>query len=44
MTISLLLLVAAFVACIASWGWSKPSLHLAVILIIVFELLHVLPR
>jgi len=43
LTLTLLLVLAAFVATIASWGWNKPSLHLAVLLLVMIELLRVIP-
>lgn len=43
-TVQLLLVVGAFVACLAAWGWNKPSLHLAVLLLVIVHLLALLPK
>jgi len=44
LTVTFLLVLAAFIAVLASWGWGKPSLHLAVLLLVILELLRLGPR
>ncbi len=43
LTIIALLAITAFIAVIASWGWGKPSLHLAVLLLVLIELFRIIP-
>jgi hypothetical protein len=42
-TIFMLLALCAFFLTLASWGWGKPALHLAVLLLCLIELLRMLP-
>jgi hypothetical protein len=42
-TMLLLLALSAFIVTLASWGWNKPALHLAVLLLCIIELLRMLP-
>jgi hypothetical protein len=42
-TVTLLLVLAAFIAVLASWGWGKPALHLAVLLLAIVHLLSLMP-
>lgn len=42
-TIAFLLAITAFIVTVASWGWSKPALHLAVLLLCILELLRLIP-
>lgn len=44
LTVTFLLVIAAFIAVIASWGWGKPSLHLAVLFLVLVELLKLIPK
>lgn len=44
LTITLLLLLAAFVALFAHWIWGKPSLSIAVFCLLMIELLRSVPR
>lgn len=43
LTLTVLLALAAFIATLASWGWNKPALHLAVLLLCILELIQILP-
>lgn len=38
-----ILALAALLCTIASWGWGKPALQLAVLLLCLIELLRILP-
>jgi hypothetical protein len=42
-TIFMLLALCAFIVTLASWGWVRPALHLAVLLLCIIELLRMLP-
>ena len=42
-TMLLLLALTAFFVTVASWGWGRPALHLAVLLLCILELLRMLP-
>lgn len=44
LTVTFCLVLAAFIAVLASWGWGKPSLHLAVLLLVIVHLLTLMPR